>query len=965
MAATFKASWNKSSLHGRTRLARAARKSERHSKEFSRELKRNVFGALEELGQGFIENLRANPAELEAWRVRRAPSVSAAEFLTSDELLKDVYHESLTLMYRLFFFFYAESRDLLPIKNEAYRETCSLESIRDDITATHDDSDPSRFFSRSATNLWKRLKELFSVVNEGWGNIIPAYNGGLFDPEQHGFLERFKVSDYHLARAIDLLSRTKSGGVRGEGRKKISYRDLDIRHLGSIYESILEYHAKIADEEKVIVKRGTGGKAAEEYVNVSELTADERKQLKAYREALAEDDENPALPKGCKVSGLIEPGAYYLVYGGRESKRKSSGSYYTPDYIVQYIVENTLGPLVQGRCRLKPAPMPELLRGAKGFDGEAGEMRPRTSDEILELKVLDPAMGSGHFLLAATEYLARAYGAARVREGKDPDGVMSDEEFVRYKRMVAERCIYGVDINPMAVELAKLSMWLFTMDKNCPLSFLNDHLKHGNALIGARLRDLGTPHEFDKNGKSKKSARHSCSAAASERNTFHWESEFPEIFVNNNGAPAARCGFDAVIGNPPYVSFGLRGVGKVEEDERSYFLSAYPSSSQYKLSIYAMFIDRGLGLIHHEGLCSFVLPDSFLLGKYFQQLRQSVLQHGRSLRLLTMIQESFWEDAEVGCPVILVTGKRPLGSDETIKVVYARDLEALAVEEQTYTYALPADTYQNTPLSRFYLFLSGEELDFYRRMTTDAISLAKLVKFYSGLIGRAGQKTIVLDENAALKSGHRISKIIESGRFLRQFEIEWNGQYVIHNPALYKSGYTPEYYERPKLFLNQTGDSFKACVDEQGFYCLNNMHVGYPIVHESVLYLVAGILNSELANVFYRLISMEGGRAMAQVDIDVLDLFPLPASSADDNLLRGAIALPIKALEKDLTPLERIVLLSRLLHNDVEDRRVLSKEELKKLLDDAVLEAYNINLMSFHKIASRISSPFSNLQSGA
>jgi type I restriction-modification system DNA methylase subunit len=493
--------------HDRTRLDRVVQKSEQHGKEISDELKKNVFDALEELGQGFLDYLRSNPLEAEAWRVRRAPSVRASEFLASYELLTDVYHESLSLMYRLLFLFYAESRDLLPMENEAYRETYSLESIRDDIIATHDDPDPTRFFSRGATNLWDRLKELFSAVDRGWANVIPAYNGGLFDPEQHEFLEQFKVSDYHLARAIDLLSRTKPGAVRGEGRKKVTYRDLDIRHLGSIYEGILEYHAEIADQEKVVVKRGTGGKAAEEYVSIPELTADERKHLKAYQEALAEDEESPQLPRGCKVTGLIEPGEYYLIYGGRESKRKSSGSYYTPDYIVQYIVENTLGPLVRGECRPKSAPVPELLRGVKGLEEEVEEVRPLTSDEILELRVLDPAMGSGHFLVAATEYLARAYGAACVREGRDADGVMSDEEFVRYKRMVAERCIYGVDINPMAVELAKLSMWLFTMDRGRPLSFLNHHLKNGNALIGAWIRDLGAPPEFDDKGKPKKRQR--------------------------------------------------------------------------------------------------------------------------------------------------------------------------------------------------------------------------------------------------------------------------------------------------------------------------------------------------------------------------------------------------------------------------------------------------------------------------
>ena len=484
---------------GHTRLERALRESERHGRQISDELKKNVFSALEELGEGFLAYMQSQPDELDAWRARRAPSLSAKEFLASQELLTDIYQESLSLMYRLLFLFYAESRDLLPMDEALYRDSYSLESIRDDIIATHDDPSPTSFFSPAEFNLWNRLAQLSVLVNEGfripdgkggWQEIVPAYNGGLFDPEQHEFLERFKINDYQLANAIDLLSRTKPGTVRGEGRKKVTYRDLDIRHLGSIYEGILEYHAEIAEQEKVVIKRGGSGKTAEDYVNVSDLKVDERPHLKDYKQALEEDEENPSPPRGCKITGLIEPGEYYLIYGGRESKRKSSGSYYTPHYIVQYIVENTLGPWVRGKCRLN----------SKGSE----EPSPLSSDEILELKVLDPAMGSGHFLVAATEFIAIAYGTACIREGKDSDGVMSEEEFVRYKRMIAERCIYGVDINPMAVELAKLSMWLFTMDKGRPLSFLNHHLKCGNALIGAWIEGLGAATEFDRYGNPKR-----------------------------------------------------------------------------------------------------------------------------------------------------------------------------------------------------------------------------------------------------------------------------------------------------------------------------------------------------------------------------------------------------------------------------------------------------------------------------
>jgi type I restriction-modification system DNA methylase subunit len=488
-----------------TRLERVLIGSERHGKEIGDELKQNVFRALEALGDGFLHYLRTHPAVLEEWRTQKGTTLAAEAFLASEQLLEDIYHESLSLMYRLLFLFYAESRNLLPMEDEIYRESYSLESIRDDIISVHDDPDPKRFFGQGDSQLWERLTELFRFLNTGWRGVIPAYNGGLFDPELHKFLEQCKVPDYFLAWAIDLLSRTqpRSGQSRGEGRKKVTYRDLDIRHLGSIYEGILEYSAHIADQDMVVMQCGSGGKAYEEYVPVAVLAGSEKQQLLAWRQAVEEDPDNPQPPRGCKVTGLREQGSYFLVYGGRESKRKSSGSYYTPDYIVQYIVQNTLGPLVRGECRPKHEPLSDELKriGAKKIPAPTGPLSP---DEILDLKVLDPAMGSGHFLVAATEFLARAYGEALLREGQIAGDVISDEEFIRHKRMIVERCIYGVDINPLAVELAKLSLWLFTMDPSRPLSFLDHHLKCGNSLIGAWLKDLGRLPEFDRSGKPKK-----------------------------------------------------------------------------------------------------------------------------------------------------------------------------------------------------------------------------------------------------------------------------------------------------------------------------------------------------------------------------------------------------------------------------------------------------------------------------
>ena len=268
--------------HGKCLLDRVADGSDRHGKEIGDELKDNVFSALQELGEGFLAYMRANPKVTNEWRNHRAPNLSREKFLTSDTVLDDVYHESLSLMYRLLFLFYAESRELLPLENDTYRDSYSLEAIRDEVRSVRDDPDARRFFAEGNTTLWERLAELFKLLDTGWGKIIPPYNGGLFDPEKHEFLGRFAVGDLSLARAIDLLSRTRArvGKSRGEGRKKVTYRDLDVRHLGSIYEGILEYKAHIADQEYVILRQGSAAAATEEYKAVADLDPTERAQMK-------------------------------------------------------------------------------------------------------------------------------------------------------------------------------------------------------------------------------------------------------------------------------------------------------------------------------------------------------------------------------------------------------------------------------------------------------------------------------------------------------------------------------------------------------------------------------------------------------------------------------------------------------------------------------------------------------------
>lgn len=423
-------------------------------------------------------------------------------------LLQKVYNNTLVLLYRLLFIFYAEDRDLLPVRNEKYR-SYSLSKIRDEIA---EKIDRKEILSETACVYWERIKNLFKIINNGDKSLgIPPYNGGLFDPNKYPFLENYSISDKFLVPAIDKLSREYTGKFP----RRINYRDLSVRQLGSIYEGLLEFKLKIAKKPLGVKKE----KNREVYYEVNN-----------------------------EAEAKIKKGELYLT--NDRSERKATGSYYTPDYVVQYIVKHTIEPLIQEKLaefknwkkELENKNANELRSLLKkienlpsiGFKKEGiNEMNIHTcrnvllklrdpAESLLELKILDPAMGSGHFLVGAVDYLSdRILEILAETSGKNYFGEETyispllekledlrkrilkkaqDENYIideakledknLIKRIVLKRCIYGVDSNPLAVELAKVSLWLHTFTVGAPLSFLDHHLKCGNSLIGADLEDF-------------------------------------------------------------------------------------------------------------------------------------------------------------------------------------------------------------------------------------------------------------------------------------------------------------------------------------------------------------------------------------------------------------------------------------------------------------------------------------------
>ena len=357
--------------------------------------------------------------------------------------LAEVRDAALVLLYRLLFILYAEDRNLLPIHDTRY-DNYALRPLREEVgrrAAAHD------AFAETSTRIWNHLADLTRMIDNGDSSVgVPPYNGGLFAPSR--VLDRARIGDRIMAPIIDALSFERDG----EARRYINYRDLSVQQLGSIYERLLEFE-------------------------------------------LAEEGDGVS----------VRPNA---------AARKGSGSYYTPDDLVALILDQTLEPLIAER---KQRFMTALAQSADDQPREDVLDALRLTDPaeaILQLRICDPAMGSGHFLVSLVDVLAdhvleamaetailatdwhhvsplagkieeiRATILRNARKANwsvDP-AQLDDRHIVR--RMVLKRCIYGVDKNVMAVELAKVSLWLHTFTVGAPLSFVDHHLRAGDSLFG-------------------------------------------------------------------------------------------------------------------------------------------------------------------------------------------------------------------------------------------------------------------------------------------------------------------------------------------------------------------------------------------------------------------------------------------------------------------------------------------------
>src|SRR6266568_1256273 len=467
---------------------------------------------------------------------------------------KDLYEAALTVMMRLVFLLSAEERGMLMLGDPLYEQNYAVSTMHKQLREQADQQAEEVLSLRF--DAWSRLLALFRVVYGGVEHPdlrLPAYGGRLFDPDRYPFLEGRKPGTswrevpaapllidnrtvLHLLNALQYLQvRVPGGSVEP---RRLSFRGLDIEQIGHVYEGLLDHTAKRA-QTTILGLVGNANTEPEVTLDELEQRAHKGEQAllqfleeltgrkaagiqKSLAQPLEKQEERSRLMEACDNKQeifrrvlpfvgllrkdtfgnfvIVTPESIYVTQG---SDRRSTGTHYTPRSLTEPIVQHTLDPLV-------------YIGPAEGLPQE--EWQLRSAAEILDLNVCDLAMGSGAFLVQSCRYLSEklveawenaertfnSNGSPR-KPQITPEGLLSqgkaDEELLPLeteerlalaRRLVSDRCLYGVDKNPMAVEMAKLSLWLITLSKNKPFTFLDHALRPGDSLLGVNIQQLTT-----------------------------------------------------------------------------------------------------------------------------------------------------------------------------------------------------------------------------------------------------------------------------------------------------------------------------------------------------------------------------------------------------------------------------------------------------------------------------------------
>ncbi len=538
--------------------------------------------------------------------------------------------------------------------------------------------------------------------------------------------------------------------------------------------------------------------------------------------------------------------------------RKAAGVFYTPAYIVEYILARTLA-----KHDVVANPLP---------------------------RVLDPACGSGNFLVAAYDMLLTMFiiklPVLQVKYGEQQYHIktgsaeycLDGNAYWRPENLhyhIVHHCLYGVDIDETAIGKARQRL----QEKNKEILVSQDVM---NLLVGDSL--IKWENSPDKQaGYSNKA----CLLLAD-----FWRRQY-----------------DYVVGNPPYVSFGLNRVGKVTAVQANYLRVNYPRSAQYKLSYYALFFERGLLALKPGGYLGYITPDSYLLGRYYSKVREFILE-SCSIQELVLVSNPVFSGVVVGTPAITILQKDSSEQSRSNALVTIKKMK----EEATGSYQYQQAYFCQQVYHRFRLFFSAKDKELVDKLEQAPGRFGDVAKIRTGM----RSLTVQADIKSKVWQGDTWQPGLVSSAQVMPFSLLYQDDWLDVNPAkLNKGGWDKNVMAKPKIFLRQTGDRLIAAVDKNGYYHLNNIHSLESGKGEIELDYLVAILNSRLMNFYYQTVSLEKGRSLAQVDIEMVEKLPLVIDEQ-----RGA---QLNSLAREI---------AEMTDDRPSDKRKLLYNELNKMVDE-------------------------------
>ena len=858
-----------------TALDRAVTLSEQHRAAVRASLQQGVHDALTSLVGAFGAARRNRGA-------RRDPAV--------------LFDESLVVIYRILFLLFAEARGLVPNWHPTYRDSYTIESLRT----------PSERLVRPS-GLWESLQAIARLAHRGCraGALrVPPFNGRLFSPAYAPLAESLALDDGAVRDAMVALTTRPGGGAR----QRIAYADLGVEQLGGVYERVLDFAPS------------SSGRSSTPFT--------------------------------------LE----------RAGRRKATGTFYTPRGLTEFVVRRALAPLVDG----------------------AGP------DEILSLRILDPAMGSGAFLVAACRYLALAYESSLIREGVLAPSDIGERDRAGFRRSIAQRCLFGVDINPMAVQLGRLSLWLATLAGDRPLTFLDHHLRSGNSIAGTSLEDIlrqpptargsrkraadlplfdidradeaigaivgprlslardpgdtieqvrakerllaslqqaGAPlagwkavadlwcaawfRRDDSRrppipfgalvdellGRGAVLPRHvsaplieEARAIADREQFFHWPLEFPEVFHDLDGRPAAHPGFDAVIGNPPWEMLrGDRGVAEGTAALTAFTRTSgvYSWQSEGHANLYQVFLERALTLTRAGGRLAMVLPSGFAIDHGCAALRRAVLDRTAMDTFVSIENRDGLFPIHRGLKFLLVTAT--LGGRTTMlslrSGVRSPDaLDTIPDLGDSGAVALPRSVIEA---------LAGEQLAIPDVRTPIDVSILSRAAFsfpalsapdgWGVTFGRELNATDDREHFDENRSGSRLPVL--EGKQIQPFAVDVSRSrfHILPRTAARLLGPAAPFTRERLAYRDVASPANRltliAAVVPANVVTTHTLFCMKTPVDEDVQWFLCGVFNSFAANYLVRM------RVNTHVTVSIVERLPVPRPPVDTDLFRGVATL--------------------------------------------------------------------------